>query len=100
MTLGASSSPPASSNSTLTSGFSARRRATTDPEEPDPDDKVILRLQGLLIETNGFGETVPIGARLATWALVAPLKWCFGSGIRFHTLTSGSNLAALLIPFS
>src|SRR5215470_4289399 len=24
------------SNSTFTSGFSARRRATTDPEEPDP----------------------------------------------------------------
>ena len=25
-----------SSNSTFTSGFSARRRGTTDPEEPDP----------------------------------------------------------------
>src|SRR5258706_4923836 len=36
VTLGTSSLPPASSNNTLTSGFSARRRATTDPEEPDP----------------------------------------------------------------
>jgi hypothetical protein len=36
MILGTSSSPPASSNSTLTLAFSARRRATTDPEEPDP----------------------------------------------------------------
>src|SRR5215472_15286182 len=34
--LATSSSPPASSNRTFTSGFSARRRATTDPEEPDP----------------------------------------------------------------
>jgi hypothetical protein len=36
MTLGTSSSPPASSSSTLTFGFSARRPATTDPEEPEP----------------------------------------------------------------
>src|SRR6266478_1066076 len=36
VTLGTSSLPPASSNNTLTSGFSARRRATTEPEEPDP----------------------------------------------------------------
>src|ERR1700745_180807 len=36
VTLGTSSLPPASSKITLTSGFSARRRATTDPEEPDP----------------------------------------------------------------
>ena len=36
MTLGTSSLPPASSSSTLTSGFSASRRATTEPEEPDP----------------------------------------------------------------
>src|SRR6516164_205098 len=35
-TLGTSSSPPASSNRTLTAGFSARRRATTEPEEPAP----------------------------------------------------------------
>src|SRR5215471_17921 len=34
--LATSSSPPASSNRTVTFGFSARRRATTDPEEPDP----------------------------------------------------------------
>src|SRR5215472_19098488 len=34
--LATSSSPPASSNKTFTSGFSARRRDTTDPEEPDP----------------------------------------------------------------
>jgi hypothetical protein len=36
MTLGTSSRPLASSNSTLTSRFSASRRATTEPEEPDP----------------------------------------------------------------
>src|SRR5262249_9102341 len=36
MTLGSSSLPPASISSTLTSGFSARRRATTEPDEPDP----------------------------------------------------------------
>jgi hypothetical protein len=30
------SSPPASIRRTLTSGFSANRRATTDPDEPDP----------------------------------------------------------------
>src|SRR5262249_1539627 len=36
VTLGMSSSPPASSNRTLTAGGSARRLATTDPEEPDP----------------------------------------------------------------
>src|ERR1700730_6850067 len=35
-TLGTSSSPPASIRRTLTSGFSASRRATTDPAEPDP----------------------------------------------------------------
>src|SRR6516165_11188471 len=35
-TLGTSSSPPASNNRTLTAVFSARRRATTEPEEPDP----------------------------------------------------------------
>src|SRR5215813_3143549 len=34
--LATSSSLPASSNNTFTSGFAARRRATTDPEEPDP----------------------------------------------------------------
>jgi hypothetical protein len=34
--LGTSSVSPASSKSTLTSGFSARWRATTEPEEPDP----------------------------------------------------------------
>ncbi len=28
--------PPASNSSTLTSGFSASRRATTEPEEPEP----------------------------------------------------------------
>lgn len=33
---GDSSEPPASSTSTFTSGFSARRHATTDPDEPDP----------------------------------------------------------------
>src|SRR3981081_2169276 len=31
-----SSSPPASSKRTLTAGFSASRRATTDPDEPAP----------------------------------------------------------------
>lgn len=31
-----SGSTPASSKNTLTSGFSARRRATTDPKEPGP----------------------------------------------------------------
>src|SRR3979490_2104046 len=36
MTLGTSSSPPASSNSTLTFEFSASRRAKTEPDEPDP----------------------------------------------------------------
>src|ERR1700758_5643212 len=36
MTSGTSSHPPASSRSTLTSGFSASRRATTEPDEPDP----------------------------------------------------------------
>jgi hypothetical protein len=36
MTLGTSSVPPASSSNTLTSGFSASRRAATEPEEPDP----------------------------------------------------------------
>src|SRR5215471_6579456 len=36
VTLGTSSSQPASSNRTLTAGFSAKRPATTDPEEPDP----------------------------------------------------------------
>jgi hypothetical protein len=36
VTFGTSSLPPASTNSTLTSGFSASRRATTEPEEPDP----------------------------------------------------------------
>ena len=35
-TFGWSSLPPVSSRSTLTSTFSARRRATTDPEEPEP----------------------------------------------------------------
>jgi hypothetical protein len=36
LTLGTLSSPPASIRRTLTSGFSASRRATTDPDEPDP----------------------------------------------------------------
>ena len=36
MTSGILSLPPASISSTLTSGFSANRRATTEPEEPDP----------------------------------------------------------------
>src|ERR1700730_15946920 len=35
-TLGTLSSPPASISRTLTSGFSASRRATTDHDEPDP----------------------------------------------------------------
>ncbi len=35
-TLGTLSSPPASTRRTLTSGFSASRRATTDPDEPAP----------------------------------------------------------------
>src|SRR5262245_5065018 len=36
MTLSASSPPPASRSRTDTSGFSASRRATTEPDEPDP----------------------------------------------------------------
>src|SRR5690349_19513581 len=36
VTLVALSSPPASTNNTLTSGFSAKRRATTDPADPAP----------------------------------------------------------------
>src|ERR1700738_2630779 len=36
ITAGTSSGPPASSSSTLTSAFSARRRATTEPDEPEP----------------------------------------------------------------
>jgi hypothetical protein len=36
ITLGTSSVPPASSSSTLAAGFSASRRATTEPDEPDP----------------------------------------------------------------
>jgi hypothetical protein len=36
ITLATSSSPPASTSKTLTSGFSASRRATTDPDEPAP----------------------------------------------------------------
>lgn len=44
MTVGTSSEPPASSNRTLTSGFSARRRATAEPEEPgSTDDEVVAR---------------------------------------------------------
>ena len=35
-TSGTASVPPASSSSTLTVGFSARRRATTELDEPDP----------------------------------------------------------------
>jgi hypothetical protein len=36
MMFATSSLPPASSRSTLTSMFSANRRATTDPDDPDP----------------------------------------------------------------
>jgi hypothetical protein len=36
VTLGKSSSPPASSSRTLTAGFSANLRATTQPEDPAP----------------------------------------------------------------
>src|ERR1700730_6590924 len=36
ITSGTSSLSPASTNKTSTSGFSASRRATTEPEEPDP----------------------------------------------------------------
>jgi hypothetical protein len=36
VTLGTSSSPPASSSGTLTAGFSANLRATTEPEDPAP----------------------------------------------------------------
>jgi len=36
MTLGTSSPPPASSSSTLASRFSASRRATADPDDPEP----------------------------------------------------------------
>jgi len=36
ITAGTSSSPPASRSRTVTSGVSARRRATTDPDEPEP----------------------------------------------------------------
>src|SRR5262249_34008080 len=36
MTLATSSPPPASSSRTLTSAFSARRRATTAPADPEP----------------------------------------------------------------
>jgi hypothetical protein len=34
---GTLSSPPASTYSTLTSGFSASRRATTEPDDPAPE---------------------------------------------------------------
>jgi hypothetical protein len=34
--LASSSLPPASSRRTLTSAFSANRRATTDPDDPEP----------------------------------------------------------------
>src|SRR5713101_7083233 len=46
VTLGTSSLPPASSKSTLTSGSSDKRRAITDPDEPE--------LQ--LIDTNALCE--------------------------------------------
>jgi hypothetical protein len=36
MMLGIPSLPPASNKSTSTAGFSAKRRATTDPDDPDP----------------------------------------------------------------
>jgi hypothetical protein len=36
MMFATSSLPPASSRSALTSAFSANRRATTDPDDPDP----------------------------------------------------------------
>ena len=36
LTLASSSLPPASSRRTLTSAFSASRRATTDPDDPEP----------------------------------------------------------------
>jgi len=39
---GTSSGPPASSSGTLTSGFSASRRATTDPDEPIRKHEVVL----------------------------------------------------------
>ena len=52
--------PPASSSSTLTSGFSASRRATTDPDEPDPQTMKsyfgFLRTKLPLIQANAFDE--------------------------------------------
>src|SRR6201991_5317923 len=43
-TSGTASVPPASSSSTLTVGFSARRRATAKPDEPGPTDDEIVGL--------------------------------------------------------
>jgi hypothetical protein len=37
--------PPVSSNNTLTPGFSANLRATTDPEEPDPQTIKSMRIR-------------------------------------------------------
>src|SRR5258708_5795246 len=61
LTFGSSSSPPASSKSTCTSGFSARRRATTDPEEPDPHtmksyERFRLRIFACLTCANAIGQ--------------------------------------------
>src|SRR5215472_4464412 len=42
LTLGTSSVPPASSSSTEARPLSARRRATTEPDEPDPQNNKII----------------------------------------------------------
>jgi len=61
--LATSSLPPASSKRTLTSAFSANRRATTDPDRSRAaDDEVVVRLQLskqlLLIDTDARGDVI------------------------------------------
>ena len=54
---GTLTSPLASRSRTLISLFSARRRATTDPDEPDPQSRIVL--SGRPLASPGFALRVP-----------------------------------------
>src|SRR5215813_7111372 len=87
LTLGTSSLPPASSNSTLTSGVSANRRATTEPEEPDPQT---------MKSYCGFKSDVS----LCWLRRTRSTKSAATSGLRSQSLQFAFRVCALFIPCS
>jgi hypothetical protein len=78
------SSPPASSSSTLTSELSASRRATTEPDEPDP--QTIKSYCGFKLEISLPDCCVLVLRTLPRQRLIKNLRSLFNSAQRLFVI--------------